>query len=174
MAAGTFLGSRAASQMEQAELEAERRELIRNPDEERAEFISTYRHDGYSLEEAEAMAERLMHDSELALRVMAERELGISPDLPSDPRKDATVMGISYVIGGLIPLAPYVVLSDLLAIPISIAVTLVALAAVGAIKARTTHRATLPSILEVVGIGAASGAIGYALGDLFPRLFGAP
>jgi vacuolar iron transporter family protein len=174
MAAGTFLGSRAASQMEQAELEAERRELVRNPDEERAEFISTYRHDGYSLEEAEAMADRLMHDSELALRVMAERELGISPDLPSDPSKDATVMGISYVIGGLVPLAPYFVFSDLLAIPISIGVTLIALAAVGAIKARTTHRSTLPSILEVVGIGAASGVVGYTLGELLPRLFGAP
>jgi len=174
MSAGTFLGSRAASQMEQAELEAERGELIRNPDEERAEFISSYRHDGYALEEAEAMADRLMNDKELALRVMAERELGISTDLPADPRKDALVMAISYVIGGLIPLIPYALISDALAIPISIGVTLIALAAVGAIKARTTHRPTLASILEVVGIGAASGAIGYALGDLLPRLFGAP
>jgi VIT1/CCC1 family predicted Fe2+/Mn2+ transporter len=115
-----------------------------------------------------------MNDKELALRVMAERELGISPDLPTDPRKDALVMAVSYVIGGLIPLIPYALLADASAIPISIGVTLIALAAVGAIKARTTHRSTLPSILEVVGIGAASGAIGYALGDLLPRLFGAP
>jgi len=174
MAAGTFLGSRAATQMEQAELEAERRELIRNPDEERAEFVASYRHDGYSLEEAEAMADRLMNDKELALRVMAERELGISPDLPADPRKDALVMGVSYVVGGLIPLVPYALIAGMLAIPISIGVTLIALAAVGAIKAHTTHRSTLLSVLEVVGIGAASGAIGYALVDLLPRLFGAP
>jgi vacuolar iron transporter family protein len=173
MAAGTFLGSRAATQMEEAELEQERRELVRNPDEERAELIAAYRYDGYSLEEAESIVDRLMVDRELALRVMAERELGITPEAPGDPRKDALVMGASYVIGGLIPLLPYLVVDTLIAIPISIALTLCALALVGIVKARTAHRGMLASVLEVTGIGAASGIVGYVLGDLLPRLFGA-
>jgi len=173
MAAGTYLGSRAASQMEEAELDVERRELITHPDEEHAELVATYRHDGYSLEEAEALADRVMLDRDLALKVLAERELGITPEVALDPRKDAVVMGASYVVGGLIPLVAYVLLRDLTAIPASIGLTLVALAGVGVAKARTAHRSVFLSVLEVVGIGGAAGALGYLLGDWLPRLLGA-
>jgi VIT1/CCC1 family predicted Fe2+/Mn2+ transporter/rubrerythrin len=172
MAAGTYLGSRAASEMEEAEIDLERHEIAAHPDEERAELVATYRHDGYSMEEAETLADRVMLDRELALRVMAERELGISSEITADPRKDAVVMGASYVVGGLIPLSAYVFINDMLAIPVSIALTLVALAGVGVAKARTAHRPVLPSVLEVVGIGAASGGLGYLLGDFLPSLFG--
>lgn len=173
MAAGTYLGSRAASEMEEAELEMEWNELVRHPEEERAELVATYRRDGYSMQEAEAMADRLMEDRRLALRVMAERELGINPEAPPDPRKDAAVMGASYIVGSIAPLGPYVLLRGLASIPASIGLTLVALAIVGVMKARTAHRAVLPSVLEVVGVGALSGALGYLLGDWLPRLFGA-
>lgn len=173
MAAGTYLGSRAASEMEEAEIDLERREIASHPDEERAELVATYRHDGYSMEEAEALADRIMQDRDLALRVMTERELGISPEVSPDPRKDALVMGASYVVGGLVPLSAYVFFNDLAAIPVSIALTLLALAAVGISKARTAHRRVLPSVLEVTGIGAVSGLLGYLLGDLLPKLLGA-
>jgi VIT1/CCC1 family predicted Fe2+/Mn2+ transporter/rubrerythrin len=172
MTAGTYLGSRAASEMEEAEINLERHELATHPDEERAELVATYRHDGYALEEAEALADRVMLDRDLALRVMAERELGITSEIAADPRKDAAVMGASYVVGGLVPLSAYVFMTDMLAIPVSIALTLVALAGIGVVKARTAHRAVLPSVLEVVGIGAASGGLGYLLGDFLPRLLG--
>lgn len=165
MAAGTYLGARAASQMEEAELEIERRELAGRPEEERAELIATFRHDGYSMVDAEDMADRLMADRELALGVMAERELGISPEAPADPRKDALVMGASYIGGGLVPLPPYLLLGGPPSIVGSIVLTVIALAVVGVAKARTAHRAVLPSVLEVVGIGAASGVLGYLLGD---------
>lgn len=172
MAAGTYLGARAASQMEEAELEIERRELAGRPEEERAELIATFRHDGYSMVDAEDMADRLMADRELALGVMAERELGISPEAPADPRKDALVMGASYIGGGLVPLPPYLLLGGPPSIVGSIVLTVIALAVVGVAKARTAHRAVLPSVLEVVGIGAASGVLGYLLGDWLPRLLG--
>jgi VIT1/CCC1 family predicted Fe2+/Mn2+ transporter len=172
MAAGTYLGSRAANEMEQAELEMEWRELIRHPEEERAEFVSTYRHDGYSLEEAETMADRLMADRQRALQVMAERELGISPDATVEPRKDAAVMAAAYVVGGIIPVLPYLMLGGTAAIVASVSVSLVALAAVGIVKARTAHRSVVPSVLEVTGIGAAAGVLGYFLGEVLPGLFG--
>ncbi len=173
MAAGAYLGSHAASEMEAAEIDLERREIAAHPDEERAELVATYRHDGYAMEEAEALADRIMQDRDLALKVMTERELGISPEVASDPRKDAAVMGASYVVGGLVPLPAYLFINDVTAIPVSIGLTLLALAGVGIGKARAAHRRVLPSVLEVTGIGAASGGLGYLLGDLLPRLLGA-
>jgi VIT1/CCC1 family predicted Fe2+/Mn2+ transporter/rubrerythrin len=172
MAAGTYLGARATSEMEEAELEMERNELIGKPDEERAEIVATYRHDGYTLEEAERMADQLMEDRERALEVMAERELGITPEAPPEPKKDALVMGASYVVGGVLPIIPYLFLAGTSTIPVSIAFTLVALAVIGLVKARTVQRPVLPSVLQVTGVGAASGVLGYFLGDLLPRYFG--
>jgi VIT1/CCC1 family predicted Fe2+/Mn2+ transporter/rubrerythrin len=172
MAAGTYLGARATSEMEQSELELERDELIRHPDEERAEIVATYRHDGYTLDEAEKMADQLMEDRERALEVMAERELGITPEAPQEPEKDAAVMGASYVLGGLMPVLPYVIIAGATSILLSIGLTLVALAGIGIVKARTVQRPVLPSVLQVVGVGAASGLLGYVLGDVLPRLFG--
>jgi VIT1/CCC1 family predicted Fe2+/Mn2+ transporter/rubrerythrin len=172
MAAGTYLGARATSEMEEAELEMERGELIGHPDEERAEMVATYRHDGYALEEAERMADQLMENRERALEVMAERELGITPEALGEPSKDAMVMGMSYVVGGLVPVLPYLVLSGTSSIVVSIALTLAALAVIGVVKARTVKRPVLPSVLQVTGVGAASGVLGYVLGEVLPRLFG--
>jgi VIT1/CCC1 family predicted Fe2+/Mn2+ transporter/rubrerythrin len=172
MAAGTYLGARATSEMEEAELEMERSELLDKPDEERAEMVATYRHDGYTLDEAERMADQLMENRERALEVMAERELGITPEAPAEPKKDALVMGVSYVIGGTLPVLPYLVFAGMGAIPISIGLTLIALAGIGFVKARTVQRPVIPSVLQVTGVGAASGLLGYVLGDLLPRFFG--
>jgi len=170
MAAGTYLGSQATSEMEAAEIDLERNELISHPDEEHAELVATYRHDGYSLEEAEHLADRVMQDRDLALKVMTERELGIAPEVATDPRKDALVMAASYVVGSLVPLIAYIIFDDLRAIPVSIGLTLMALAVVGVGKARTAHRSVLPSVVEVTGIGAAAGLLGYLLGELLPNL----
>ena len=173
MAAGTYLGSRATSQMEQGELEMEQREIARRPDEEHAELVATYRHDGYSYEEAEALADRLMLDRDLTLQVMAERELGISPEVTKDARKDAAVMGVSYILGSIVPLTAFIFFHNASAVLVSVLLTLIALAGVGVAKARISYRPVLPSVLEVTGIGAASGTLGYLLGDWLPRLFGA-
>jgi VIT1/CCC1 family predicted Fe2+/Mn2+ transporter len=159
--------------MEESEIAMEQAEILRNPDEEHAELVATYRHDGYSYEEAETMADRLMQDSALTLQVMAERELGITPEAPQDPRKDAAVMGVSYTVGALIPLAAYLFVEDARAVIISVVLTLVALIGVGIVKARITYRPVFASVLEVTGIGAASGALGYLLGEYLPRIFGA-
>jgi vacuolar iron transporter family protein len=172
MAAGTYLGARATSEMEESEIEMERRELAAHPDEERAEFVATYRHDGYSLEEAEQMADQVMENRDRALVVMAERELGITTEAPPEPKKDAMVMGGAYVVGSVLPILPYIALSGLVAIASSIAMTLVALAGIGVLKARTVQRPILPSVLQVTGVGAASGVLGYLLGEVLPRIFG--
>src|SRR6266511_2566425 len=47
MAAGTYLDSRASTQMEESELDIEQCEILSHPDEEHAELVATFRHDGY-------------------------------------------------------------------------------------------------------------------------------
>ena len=86
----------------------------------------------------------------------------------------ALAMGGAYVVGGLAPLIPYLLVAGALAIGGSIGLTVIALGIVGVVKARAAHRPVLASVLEVVGIGTVAGLRGYALGEWLPRLLGAP
>ena len=81
-------------------------------------------------------------------------------------------MGISYIVGSVFPLIAYFFFPIGTAFPVSIGVTIIALAVVGFIRARTARISMPRSILEVVLVGTGSAAGGYFLGSLVPRSLG--
>jgi VIT1/CCC1 family predicted Fe2+/Mn2+ transporter len=94
---------------------------------------------------------------------MMREELGLEePDPKRAPRRAGTI-GLSYIAGGLLPLAPYALgLSLTTAFTWSIGVTLVALAAFGAVKARFTGVPILRGAVQTVVVGGAAG-VAYGL-----------
>jgi predicted membrane protein (TIGR00267 family) len=114
------------------------------------------------------MAERVAQDRDLMLRTLAEKELGLSPDVEVSPVKDAAAIGTSYIVGGILPLIPYFILEGVTAVLTSVAVAVSALFAMGAVKARFTRRNPILSGLEIMAIGAGVAAAGYGLGLVFP------
>ena len=174
MATGTFLGSRAEREMYEAEIQREARELELHPEEELAELVELYRQEGLTTEQAEQIAEHIAADRSLMLNTMIEKELGLSPDLPGSPLKDALAMGVAFLVGGVFPLAPYFFMLGVPALAASIGATGGMLFLMGAAKTRVTHRHPLRSGLEVLAIGAASGVGGYLLGTVLPTILGVP
>lgn len=168
MSAGSFLGSRAEQQVQETELAREAREIERKPEEEMAELIAIYRREGLTHQEATALAERIASDRRLWLRTLAEKELGISPEMITEPVKDAVAMGVSYIVGGMLPLIPYFFLSSTTAVITSIAIALTSLLGMGIAKARILRRNPLLSALEITAIGSVVATIGYFLGVIFP------
>ena len=85
MGTGSYLSSKAEKELHLAEIEREALEIDAKPEEEMAELIEIYRHEGLTLEEAERLAERVASDRGLWLKTLAEKELGLSTDsmLPS-------------------------------------------------------------------------------------------
>lgn len=81
-------------------------------------------------------------------------------------------MGASYIVGSIFPLIAYFFLPVSQALPISIALTVVALIIVGIIKGRLANLNLVVSALEVVIVGGVSAAGGYLLGVVIPGLFG--
>ena len=72
---------------------------------------------------------------------------------------------MSYIVGGLVPLSPYFFFSSArAALPVSVAVTLVALAVFGYVKGRFTVAKPLKSAVQTVVVGglAAAAAFGIA------------
>ena len=171
MATGAYLGSRAEQDVQRAEIAREARELEENPAEEFAELVVILQREGRSFEEANTLASEIAQDKEAWLRTLVEKELGISSEETTSPVKDALVMGVSFVVAAAIPIVPYLFMEGPRAIAVSIAGALVGLFVLGMGKGRLVSKSPLLQGLEILVIGVFSAAIGFALGDLVPRLF---
>jgi predicted membrane protein (TIGR00267 family) len=92
-------------------------------------------------------------------------ELGLEAPDPTRARRSAFTIAVSYIAGGLIPLAPYILLSTILtALWVSVGVTLAALFVFGYVKGRFTGINPLRGGLQTIFIGglAAAAAFGIA------------
>ena len=170
MATGAFLGSRAEQDVQRAEIAREAKELEENPAEELAELVVLYQREGKTYQEARHLADEIAEDKELWLRTLVEKELGISPDDTTNPMKDGLTMGTAFILAAAIPIAPHFFLEGGPAIGISIGAALTGLFFLGVGKGRLVQRSPLLQGLEILGIGAVSAGIGFALGILIPRL----
>jgi len=169
MSTGTYLGSKAEKEVFQAEIENEARELEENPAEEMAELVFLYHQQGMSYHEAREMAEHIASDRDLWLRTLVEKELGIDPDLASNPVKDALAMGSTYVVAAMIPIVPYCFIEGGIGTGVSVAGALGALFALGTAKGRLVKRSPILQGLEILTIGAAAAGVGWLLGELISR-----
>ena len=172
MATGTYLGSKAEKEVFQAEIENEARELEENPAEEMAELVFLYHQQGMNYHEAKEMAEHIASDRDLWLRTLVEKELGIDPNLTSNPLKDALAMGITFVLAGLIPIIPYLFTTGGTAMSFSISAALLTLFGLGILKGRLVQRNPLMQGLAVLGIGVAASALGFVIGEIVPLIIG--
>ena len=170
MATGAYLGSRAEQDVQRSEIAREARELEESPEEEYAELVVIYQREGKTYEEARQLADDISQDKELWLNTLIEKELGISPEHTGSPIKDALAMGSSFIVAAAIPIIPYLFVTGFFAIGISVLGGLVALFVLGMAKGRLVQRSPILQGLEILGIGVVSAALGYALGDLIPRL----
>ena len=85
----------------------------------------------------------------------------------ANPKISGLLVFISYLVAGIIPLMPYLLLSGLSAIIVSILAALVAMTVLGIIKGKISHKSPLRSALEVLVIGGAAAGIGIAVGLIF-------
>ena len=170
MATGAYLGSRAELDVQRAEIAKEAQELEEKPAEEFAELVVIFQREGRSYEEARRLADEIAEDKDLWLRTLVEKELGISTEETTNPIKDAVAMGLSFTLAALIPIVPHIFLEGNLAISVSVAGALVGLFILGSYKGRLVQKSPILQGLEILAIGAISAGIGFALGNLIPRL----
>ena len=86
---------------------------------------------------------------------------------PASPLVSGLIVFITYVLAGLIPLAPYLFLPHLTAIPVSIGLALLGLIILGVYKGKITHKSPVRSAIEVFIIGGIAAGIGLAVGLIF-------
>jgi VIT1/CCC1 family predicted Fe2+/Mn2+ transporter/rubrerythrin len=166
MSIGTFLASRAQRQLHEAELERERREIGEHPGEEVAELMAALMARGMSRADAVEVARRVARHPDLLLATLATFELGLAPQRLGNPVRDAFVMAAAFGGASVAPLLPFLFAHVLPALALSGALTLLALFAVGVVKARVAGVSAVRSGLEVAVLAAASGTLSFGLGRL--------
>jgi VIT1/CCC1 family predicted Fe2+/Mn2+ transporter len=164
MGLGGYLAARTDAEHYASEEARERRETVEMPDEETEEVAQIFR--SYGL--PEAMATRVAHairrDRRRWVDFMMRFELGLERPDPKRARVSALTIGLSYVGGGLVPLAPYFFTkTPATGLVVSIAVTLLALLVFGYIKGTFTVRRPLRSAWQTAVVGGLAAAAAFAI-----------
>ena len=165
MAAGEYVSMRAQSELLEAELAIERREILHRPDKERRELAAIYRSRGITPEMADRMAEEMHLDDELALETHAREELGIDPNELGSPVGAAGWSFVAFCVGAVIPLLPWFFLRGSGAIALSIVLAAIGALAIGVALARATSRPIWRPALRQLVIAALAAGVPYAIGS---------
>jgi predicted membrane protein (TIGR00267 family) len=150
----------------------ERREIETQPEEETEELRVMYRQRGFSEDEIEILMRRITQNKALWLEEMVAKELRIGMSDLVEPNSRAIIMGISYVIGGAVPLVPYLLLPVGIALPVSVVATIIALYAVGFVKGRATGLSSMKSGGEMMLVASAAALVAYLIGKVVGHFFG--
>jgi vacuolar iron transporter family protein len=162
MATGEYVSVSSQNELVMAEVNKERLELEHHPRAEQAELAAMLRARGVSPATAKQAAAEISEDQDKALAVHALEELGVDPgELPS-PVVAAGASLASFAIGAVIPLFPYLVGLNVLAVALGLAA--VAAVAGGGVVARLTDRPFWRGAVRQLLLGAAAAAITFGIG----------
>jgi VIT1/CCC1 family predicted Fe2+/Mn2+ transporter len=164
MASGEFTSVSSQTELMQAEIETERRELKVHPEEELKELAMMYEAKGLRPELAAEVARELTADPAVALDVHVREELGVDPnDLPS-PWVAAGSSFAAFAMGAIIPLLPF--LFGAASVLPALLLSVVGLVVTGGIVARITARPFWYGGGRQLLLGGLSAAVTYAIGLL--------
>ena len=168
MGLGGYLAARSDAEHYESERAREEREVIELPDEEErevAEILKTY---GMNEEETRPVVSAMARRPKAWIDFMMRFELGLEKPDPKRAVTSAATIAASYIAGGFIPLAPYMLLRQAhSALAVSVAVTLAALAVFGFVKGRYTGARPFRSALQTVVIGGLAASAAFGLARLF-------
>ncbi len=95
------------------------------------------------------------------------REYGKAYSKHKNPFISSVVMGLSVIVGAVIPLLAFLIWESQQGIMPAVIITLLGLFVLGAVKTRYTLRNWFRSGMEVVMVGGIAALVGYGIGSLF-------
>lgn len=164
MAVGEYVSVSSQRDTEKAEIDAVRKRLDENPENQRLSLARTFEREGLSKKTSLAVAAELS-DSD-AIGAHARYELGINADELTNPWHAAWASMIAFVVGAIIPLIAMVASPDSVRVVATIVAVVIALIITGTTSARLGGAPVGRAIVRVVIGGLAAMLITYAIGAL--------
>ena len=167
MGLGGYLAARTDAQHFQAERAREEAETHTYPDREKWEVSAILHRYGLRGETLQRATEAVASDRRRWVDFMMRFELELSEPAADRAVRSAATIGGAYVVGGLIPLSPYILLAETgTALLVSCVMTGTALFGFGWLKARATGLPVLRGALQTLGIGGLAAAVAFVVARL--------
>lgn len=166
MGAVAYTSTMADADYYESELEREYRHVHAVPNLEKDEIRDLYKDKGFDGELLDHIVETITANKDVWVAVMMAEEHQLTPIDRGHALKSAIIVGLSAIVGSLIPLAPFVFLPISASMLVSVVITALVLFVVGAYKAKIMVGHPAKSGLEMAVIGTVSAMVGYAVGAL--------
>ncbi len=164
MGLGGYLAARSDAEHYASERVRETQEVRQVPDTEAAEVAEVFRSYGLTADESAPIVRALRARPDAWVDFMMRFELGLEAPDPRRALTSALTIAGAYITGGLIPLAPYMLLgSAQQALQVSVVATLIALCLFGYVKGRFTGTHAPRSALQTTLIGGLAAAAAFLI-----------
>jgi vacuolar iron transporter family protein len=164
MGLGGYLAGKTDVDHYNSELRREYDEVERLPEREKEEVREFFEGLGLSEQVQQQAVNELTKDKDRWVEFMMKHELGLEKPDEKRARKSAFNIGMSYVVGGLIPLIPYFfVHSTIDGLRLSAIITLICLFIFGYFKSRMTGIPPISGAIRVMLIGAVAAAVAFGI-----------
>ena len=167
MGLGGFLAGKTEADHYKSELKREYDEVERVPEQEKMEVMEVFAEFGLSEKLQLEVAGEMAKDKDKWVDFMMRYELGLEKPQENRATQSAITIGISYIVGGIIPLSPYFFIADShMALYYSCAITAVCLFVFGYFKSRVTGQPAFSGALKVLVIGALAAAAAFIMAKI--------
>jgi VIT1/CCC1 family predicted Fe2+/Mn2+ transporter len=164
MGLGGYLAATSDAEHYASERRREEQEIVEKPAAEIKEVTDILHRYGLSRQQSAPIIDAFKNDHRAWVEWMMRFELGLEEPDPKRAVNSATTIALSYIVGGFIPLAPYMLMHDpKQALLVSVAATLVALAVFGYFKGTFTGTRPFRSAARTTLIGGLAAAAAYAI-----------
>jgi VIT1/CCC1 family predicted Fe2+/Mn2+ transporter len=164
MGLGGFLAGRTEADHYASELQREYDEVERVPEQEKKEVMEVFADFGLSVKLQQEVADEMAKDTDKWVDFMMRYELGLEKPQDNRATQSAVTIGISYIVGGIIPLSPYFfIASSQMALYYSVVVTMICLFVFGYFKSKVTGQPPFSGAVKVLLIGALAAAAAFGI-----------
>jgi len=167
MGLGGFLAGKTESDHYNSELQREYDEVERVPEQEKLEVREVFAGFGLSEKLQQEVVEEIAKDKDKWVDFMMRYELGLEKPQANRATQSAVTIGISYIVGGIIPLSPYFFISGSQeALYYSCFITAFCLFIFGYFKSKVTGQPPFSGALKVLIIDALAAAAAFGMAKL--------
>ncbi len=167
MGLGGYLAGKTETEHYHSEYKREWEEVELVPEKEKEEIREIFENYGFSAASQYLLVEELAKDKKKWVDFMMRFELGLEEPNANRATKSALTIGLSYIVGGTIPLLPYFFTNTPLSgLKISAIITLFCLLAFGYFKSKATRQPLLLGSIKVMLIGAIAATAAFVVAKL--------
>ncbi len=167
MGLGGYLAAKSEAEHYESERAREVREVKEVPEMEKQEVAQIFQSYGLTPQESLPVVEAMSRDAKTWVDFMMRYELGLEKPHPKRAVTSAVAIAGSYIVGGLIPLSPYIFIPRVqTALWVSVVITLCALLVFGYVKGRFTGTRPWPSALRTTLIGGIAAGAAFIIARL--------